>query len=177
MESHELNGSGVAGPEKNNGLEVAESKPKKLHQLGAARRRQGISVRCIAHRLGRTVNEVRAQEDESADIMLSELYSWQQALDVPLEELLCEPKDCLSMRILTRARLLRIMKTALALRRQARSEAERRLARLLVDQLVEIMPELKEVAAWPTVGQRRSPDEYGRIAENPIPDDWVHEAG
>jgi hypothetical protein len=145
--------------------------------LGAARRRQGLSVRCVAQRLGRPVNEVRAQEDEAADILISELYHWQAALDVPIEELLCEPQDALSPRVLTRARLLRIMKTALAMRRQARSEAERRLARLLVDQLLEIMPELKEVSAWPTVGQRRGAEEYGRIAEHPISDDWVHEAG
>jgi hypothetical protein len=145
--------------------------------LGAARRRQGLSVRCVAQRLGRTVGEIRAQEDESADLLISELYHWQAALDVPVEELLCEPQDSLSPRVLTRARLLRIMKTALAMRRQARSEAERRLARLLVEQLLEIMPELKEVSAWPTVGQRRGTEEFGRIAENPISDDWIHEAG
>jgi hypothetical protein len=151
--------------------------PDKLQQLGAARRRQGLSVRCVAQRIGRTVNEVRAQEDERADLLVSELYRWQSALDVPIEELLYEPEDSLSPRVLARARLLRIMKTAIALRRQARSEAERRLARLLVDQLLEIMPELKEVSGWPTVGQRRTAEEFGRIAENPISDDWVHEAG
>jgi hypothetical protein len=78
--------------------------------------------------------------------------------------------------VLTRARLLRIMKTAMAIRRQARSEAERRLARQLIDQLLEIMPELKEVAGWPAVGHRRSANEMGRIGENPISDDWLHEA-
>jgi hypothetical protein len=68
------------------------------------------------------------------------------------------------------------MKTARALRAQARSEAEHRLAKLLISQLIEIMPELKEVAAWPTVGHRRTADELGRIAEHPIPDDFMHEA-
>ena len=150
---------------------------RKLHQLGAARRRQGLSVRCVAQRLGRTVGEIRAQENEYADLLISELFRWQAALDVPIEELLTEPQDSLSPRVLTRARLLRIMKTAIAIRRQSRSEAERRLARLLVDQLLEIMPELKEVSAWPTVGQRRGTEEFGRIAEHPISDDWVHEAG
>jgi hypothetical protein len=47
---------------------------------------------------------------------------------------------------------------------------------LLTEQLLEIMPELKEVAAWPAVGHRRRADEMGRIAENPISDDWLHEA-
>jgi transcriptional regulator with XRE-family HTH domain len=149
---------------------------RKLHQLGPARRRQGLSVRCVAQRLGRTVGEIRAQEDEYVDLTVSELYRWQEALDVPIEELLQEPQDTLSSRVLTRARLLRIMKTAIAIRRQARSEAERRLARLLVEQLLELMPELKEVSGWPAVGHRRSAEEVGRIAENPISDDWIHEA-
>lgn len=149
---------------------------RKLHQLAEARRRQGLSVRCVAQRLGMTVGEVRAQENAAADLSVSELYRWQSVLEVPIEELLEEPNDTLSTRVLTRARMLRVMKTARALRSQARSEAESRLARLLIGQLIEIMPELREVAAWPTVGHRRTADELGRIAERPIPDDWMHEA-
>jgi hypothetical protein len=148
----------------------------RLQKLGEARRRQGLSVRCVAQRLGRTVSEIRAQEDEQADLLISELYRWQAALEVPIEELLEDPDDTLSPRVLTRARLLKIMKTTMAIRRAARSESERRLARLLIDQLLEIMPELKEVSGWPAVGHRRRADEIGRIAENPISDDWLHEA-
>jgi transcriptional regulator with XRE-family HTH domain len=158
---------------------AADAKPShvtKLQKLGAARRRQGLSVRCVAQRLGRTISEIRSQEDESADLFISELYRWQAALEVPLEELLNDPQDTLSSRVQTRARLLRVMKTAIAIRRQARSEAERRLARLLVEQLIEIMPELKEVSGWPAVGHRRTAEDMGRIAENPISDDWLHEA-
>lgn len=120
--------------------------------------------------------EVRAQEDEHADLLISDLYRWQQALEVPLEELLADPEDTLSPRVRMRAQLLKVMKTAMAMRRQSRSEAERRLSRLLVEQLLEIMPELKEVSGWPAVGHRRRSDELGRIGENPIPDDWLHEA-
>jgi transcriptional regulator with XRE-family HTH domain len=175
MEHQEQNGNGAAPAQPQ--PVATDFSPSKLHQLGAARRRQGISVRCIAQRLGRTVSEIREQENERTDLLVSELYRWQAALEVPIEELLYEPEDSLSPRVLTRARMLRIMKTAIALKRQARSEAERRLSRLLVDQLLEMMPELKEVSGWPTVGQRRTAEEFGRIAENPIPDDWVHEAG
>lgn len=149
---------------------------QKLQKLSAARLRQGLSVRCMAQRLGRTVSEVRTQEDEHSDILISELYRWQAALEVPLEELLHDPEDALSPRVLTRARLLKVMKTAMAIRRQARSEAERRLARLLIEQLLEIMPELKEVSGWPAVGHRRRADEVGRIGENPVSEDWLHEA-
>ena len=87
-----------------------------------------------------------------------------------------EPGDSLSPRVQMRAQLLKVMKTAMAIRRQARSEAERRLGRLFVEQLLEIMPELKEVSGWPAVGHRRRADEMGRIGENPISDDWLHEA-
>jgi hypothetical protein len=151
-------------------------KSRQLQQLGEARRRQGLSIRCVAQRLNKSVGDVRAQEEEDADILLSELYRWQSVLEVPLDELLHEPQDALSPRVLMRARMLRVMKTARALRAQARSEAEHRLAKLLISQLIEIMPELKEVAAWPTVGHRRTADELGRIAEHPIPDDFMHEA-
>jgi transcriptional regulator with XRE-family HTH domain len=164
-----------AGPEASPDFRAAPA-PRNLQKLGAARRRQGLSVRCVAQRLGRTVSEVRTQEEENADIFLSELYRWQAALEVPIDELLHDPQDTLSPRVLTRARLLRVMKTAIAIRRKARSEAERRLARLLIEQLLEIMPELKEVAGWPAVGHRRSANELGRIGENPISDDWLHEA-
>lgn len=150
--------------------------PAPLQQVGEARRRQGLSVRCIAQRLSLTVGDVRAKEDPHADMLLSELYRWQSVLDVPLEELLADPQDSLSSRVLTRARMLRVMKTARALRAQARTESEHRLAKLLISQLIEIMPELKEVAAWPTVGHRRTADEMGRIAERTIPDDFMHEA-
>jgi transcriptional regulator with XRE-family HTH domain len=149
---------------------------KGLQKLNLARRRQGLSIRCVAQRLGRTVSEVRAQEDERADMLVSDLYCWQAALEVPIEELLEEPEDSLSAMVSVRAQLLKVMKTAMAMRRQARSEGERRLARLLTEQLLEIMPELKEVSGWPAVGHRRRADEVGRIGENPISDDWLHEA-
>jgi ribosome-binding protein aMBF1 (putative translation factor) len=148
-----------------------------LQQVGEARRRQGLSVRCVAQRLNMTIGDVRAQEEPDADMSLSELYRWQSVLEVPLEELLADPQETLSSRVLTRARMLRVMKTAQALVSQARTESESRLAKLLVSQLVEIMPELKEVAAWPTVGHRRTADEMGRIAERTIPDDFMYEAG
>jgi transcriptional regulator with XRE-family HTH domain len=155
---------------------VGQSRPPRLQKLSEARRRQGLSVRCVAQRLGQTVSEVRAQEDEQADLLISDLYRWQAALEVPIEELLEDPEDALSPRVLTRARLLKVMKTSMAIRRAARSESERRLVRLLIEQLLEIMPELKEVSGWPAVGHRRRADEVGRIGENPISDDFLHEA-
>ena len=45
-----------------------------------------------------------------------------------------------------------------------------RLAQTLINQLLELMPELEHVTPWHSVGQRRSKDEMGRIAECPVPD-------
>ena len=157
-------------------IPVVSNRRATLQQLGSARRRQGLSVRCLAQRLGRAVTEVRQQEDECADLLVSELYRWQTALDVPLQELLSEPSDALSPRIEMRVQLLKIMKTVKSLSREAKSVEMRRTVQFLTEQLLELMPELQDVASWPAVGHRRRADEVGRIGENLIPDTWVHEA-
>ena len=83
------------------------------------------------------------------------LYEWQKALDVPIAELLVESEDSLSQPLVQRAQLVRLMKTALAILEQADNEATRRMAQTLVDQLVEVMPELQGISAWHAVGKRR----------------------
>ena len=62
------------------------------------------------------------------------------------------------------------MKTARAIVELAHPGPAKRMAENLVEQLVELMPELAEVSPWHSVGQRRSLDEMGRIAEQPIGD-------
>jgi hypothetical protein len=71
--------------------------------------------------------------------------------------------------VLERAKLVQVMKTAAALRELAPNTQVARLATRLVDQLIELMPELKEVAPWHSVGQRRAPDEFGEILRRRIP--------
>ncbi len=133
-----------------------------LHRLGEARRREGLTHRKVAARLGISVDAVQEQEDPAADIRLSDLYRWQEALDVPAAELLGEPGVELSAPVQLRARLLRVMKTARSIQEQAHQASVRRLATMLVEQLVEIVPEVKDTTAWPTVGQRRSYRELGQ---------------
>jgi hypothetical protein len=63
------------------------------------------------------------------------------------------------------------MKTVRAIKETAGENLSiERMATMLEQQLVEIMPELKDVAAWHSVGQRRSHDELGRTAERVIPE-------
>ena len=133
-----------------------------LHRLGEARRREGLTHRKLAGRLGVSVDAVKQQENPAADIRLSDLYRWQKAMDVPVAELLTEPGAELSPPVQLRARLLRAMKTARSIQERARQASIRRLATMLVEQLVEIVPELKDTVAWPAVGRRRSYRELGQ---------------
>jgi transcriptional regulator with XRE-family HTH domain len=141
-----------------------------LHRIADVRKRQGISVRSVARRMHTSIDQVRRQEEPGCDMLLSELLRWQQALEVPVGDLLVECESPLSEPVLTRARLLRIMKTVKAIQETATSNSIQRFAAMLEQQLIEVMPELKDVSAWHSVGQRWSPNELGRTAERPLPD-------
>lgn len=150
----------------------SSGKSKRLQRVAEVRREQGISLRSVSRQMGKTVSTVRAEEEESNDLTISELLKWQEVLGVPLQDLLLDPSPALSKPVMERARLVRIMKTAAAIRENADEDSGiSRLATMLVEQLVEVMPELSEVSAWHSVGQRRSLDEYGRIVERRINDD------
>ena len=124
-----------------------------------------MSLRRVARQLGKDIRELREQEAETTDLRLSHLYQWQSALEVPLTDLLQEPDTPLSRPVMERARLLRMMKTVMAIVEDAKTPSTRRLAQTLANQLIEIMPELDDVGPWHSVGQRRSLNEYGRAAE------------
>jgi len=155
------------------GSEIKQKSPGRGHQLAEVRNRQGLSQRCVANRLGISVAEVREQEEPSFDLTISQLYRWQAALDVPVDELLNELEDTLLPDVKGRARMLRVMKTAQAVQSHARTGTQQQLAETLVDQLIDAMPELRAVSAWPSVGQRRTSEDFGRIVENPISEQWL----
>ncbi len=150
--------------------------PRNLHRIADARRHQGISVRSAARRMGTSMDQVRRQEDPHCDLALSDLYRWQEALEVPVVDLLVDSHAPLSEPVMTRARLLRIMKTVKAIQESASVVSIQRFATMLEQQLVELMPELSNVSAWHSVGQRRSPGEMGRTAERIIPDSFFHDS-
>ncbi|QDS97376.1 helix-turn-helix domain-containing protein [Adhaeretor mobilis] len=150
-------------------LKIAKP-PEVSQRLSEVRQQQGVSVRSVARKLGVTMQEVRQQEQPDADIRLSDLLMWQQVLDVPLADLLVDDGAPLSPSVNQRASLLRVMKTAKALSENVKEAKSRRMAEMLVDQLIKVMPELEEVSAWHSVGQRRTQDEIGRTGERTIPD-------
>jgi len=146
--------------------------PSELHRIGEVRMQQGSSLRSVSRKMNLTVQEVREQENSTTDLRITDLLKWQEVLEVPLTDLLIDSEGPLSEPVCERARMLRIMKTAKAIQEGAHNRSIIRLANMLIDQLVEIMPELSDVSAWHTVGQRRTQDEVGRIVERSIPDNF-----
>ena len=127
----------------------------------------------MSRRLGVDVATIIEQERETADPSLSVIYAWQRILDVPVADLLEESDARLSASVFERARLVKRTATAAAISEKAQSNSLRGLVTGLIEQLVEIMPELGDVTAWNTVGRGRTLDDYGRIAERQVPDDFA----
>ncbi len=150
--------------------------PQKLHRLAEVREQQGVSHRNVARRLGLDMKTVRQQEQETSDLPLSVLYAWQQVLEVPIADLLLDNDGPLSPLVLQRARMVKLMKTAAAIQEKAESNSIRRLVQMLVDQLVEIMPELKDVGPWHSIGQRRTLEDFGRVVEQPVAEEVFRHA-
>ena len=143
------------------------------HRLAAVRRRERVSLQCVAKRLGIPVREAAAQEDPSSNVSLSTIYAWQKVLDVPVSELLVEPNESLAENVQARAQLVRVMKTAMLLRQRCRDSSVERLAQNLFNDLVEIMPELAEVKSLPTHGNIRSKSDIPRIISQQISSSWI----
>jgi transcriptional regulator with XRE-family HTH domain len=138
---------------------------------GTVRKQQGISQRNVARHLGVETATVCQQEHEATDLPLSLIYAWQKVLDVPAAELLVDSNAPFSPSVLHRARLIRVMKTAASIREKVHSKSLKSLVATLTEDLFEIMPELREVAAWHSVGRRRALDELGQVVERQLPDD------
>ncbi len=136
--------------------EKAAEMPKNLQRVAIAREQQGFSLRTISRRTGIDLRTLRSHEVPTTDMKLSELRAWQLALEVPLVDLIEDDLQPLSSPIKDRASLVRIMKTVAAIKEAGGSPRIQRLSEMLFDQMVELMPELKEIGAWPQHGSRRS---------------------
>jgi len=157
----------INGHHRTNGSSHPE---RPLHRLKDVRKQQGVSLRRVARQLHVDVRQVRQQEEESADLPLSLLYAWQRVLEVPVADLLVDSDAPLSTPILERARMVKLMKTAVAILEKSEVVAIRRMAQMLITQLVEVMPELEGVSPWHAIGQRRTLDDFGRAFDRRMPD-------
>jgi len=145
---------------------------KSLHRIAEVRQRQGVTLRNVARRLGVEMSVVRRQEQPDCDVRVSDLMKWQEVLEVPVSELLVESEGQLSGPVLERARMVKLMKTAAAIREQATAATGlRRMADMLVEQVLEIMPELADVTPWHHVGQRRTLNDVGRTGSCLVSED------
>ncbi len=162
--------------EENDGQEEAVE-PDQYSQAVASSGNCAAAARRVAPqrgtRLKLDMKTVRKQEDETTDLPLSMLYAWQQVLDVPIAELLIDSEAPLSPPVMERARLVKLMKTAMAIQEKADTNSMKRLVTMLIEQLVEMMPELKDVGPWHAVGQRRTLDDYGKVVERSVSDDLL----
>lgn len=144
---------------------------KAYHRIAEVRHRQAVTLRNVARRLGLPLPVVRRQECADCDLRLSDLQRWQEVLEVPMAELLEEGDGQLSGPVLERSRMVKLMKTAAAIRERTSGTPVGRIVSMLVEQILEIMPELEDVTPWHTVGQRRTLDDVGRTARHIVPED------
>lgn len=140
-----------------------------LHRIAEVRRQHNVSVRALASRMKTSDASIRQQEEQTCDLPLSVLYKWQAALDVPIAELLVEPGPGLSPNVKCRAALLKVMKTVKSMEQRVGGEPVGFLVQGLIVQLIELMPELASVDAWPAVGKRRTGSEISPMEERVMP--------
>lgn len=145
------------------------SKPSALHRVQEVRHEQGVSIRRAAQLMRKSVDELRHEEDESTDLSLTQIYEWQKLLEVPVADLLVEPHAPLSAPVLRRAQMVRLMKTVQAIMERSTQSSVRRLAQTMVNQLVEIMPELEGVTPWNSL-DHRSQNQNCRLLEQAYAD-------
>jgi transcriptional regulator with XRE-family HTH domain len=147
------------------------------HRIAEVRRSQGVTLRNVARRLGLSLPVVRRQECADCDLRLSDLQCWQEVLEVPIAELLVEGEGQLSGPVLERSRMVKLMKTAAAIRERTEGTPVGRMVTMLIEQILEIMPELTDVGPWHSVGQRRPLDDLGRAARMAVSEDLFGRSG
>jgi hypothetical protein len=64
--------------------------------------------------------------------------------------------------------MVKLMKTAAAIRERTQDTTTARMVSMLIEQILELMPELADVTPWHTVGQRRTLDDLGRTAQQMV---------
>lgn len=152
---------------------AADKVKDRWHRIAEVRREQGMSLRRVAYHMRIPIEQAQAEEDGSADLTLSRLYRWQEVLDVPVADLLVDCELPLSMPVLQRARMVRLMKTVAAIVEKSDCAAVRRLAETMAAQLIEIMPELDGITPWNAAERERSPGDAGQLEPaDDEPDDF-----
>ena len=135
-----------------------------LHRLAQIQDEQGTSLSTVAKKLGIAIAEARRQEQETTDLLLSQLYRWRDVLETPAGDLLIEPEEIPTNPIKCRSQLVKMMKSVRAILETTKEDGTRVFAEMLAAQFIDLMPELKHINAWPTIGQSREPRDLGQAA-------------
>jgi transcriptional regulator with XRE-family HTH domain len=143
--------------------------PRRLHRLAEVRRRKRVTRKQLAEALRVDVEAVRQQEDESCDLRLSTLYQWQRLLGAPIGELLVDAGHPLALPPLGKRRISGMMKAALTILRESRQPMIRRMASTLLNQLLEMAPQLEGFVAAQGVSPSRNLDSQGRLLPGGLP--------
>ena len=156
---------------------IAHAAPPRraLHRIRQVRIQQGVSLRAVARRIHGEVSQLRQQERDDADLSLTDLYRWQRALGVPVQDLLVECEEPLSAPVLQMSRMIRLAKTVATIQERSESTPINRLADMLMGQLTEIMPELADVGPWPTT-RPRTLEDLGRVIDRRLSDEAFQHA-
>ncbi|MCG8584320.1 MAG: helix-turn-helix transcriptional regulator [Pirellulales bacterium] len=162
----ELSATGTSPPTAG----VGPPRRRVMHRVREVRMQQGVSLRAAARRIGCEVSRLKDQERDDADMSLSDLYAWQKALGVPVQDLLVECDEPLSAPVLEMSRMIRLAKTIATIQERTESQSVSRLADMLMGQLLEMMPELSDVGPWPTT-RPRTLDDLGRVCDRRLSED------
>lgn len=135
-----------------------------LHRLAAMRNEQGVSLSKVAKTLGITIAEARRQEQETTDLLLSQLYRWRNILETPVGDLMIEPEQIPTNPIKCRSQLVKMMKSVRSILETTKEKGIRSLAGTLAAQFIELMPELQHITAWPSIGKAREQRDLGQAA-------------
>jgi transcriptional regulator with XRE-family HTH domain len=146
-ESTKVNSANQDSQASQNGQGLNEGQ-RALHRVSQVREREGVSLQSISRRWKMDIARLRELEDENTDLTLSQLYQWQQVLEVPVSELLVDLDQPLSAPVLRRAQMIRLMKTAATISQKTRRSTINQLAQMLMDQLIGMMPELERIGPW-----------------------------
>lgn len=160
------------------GGETSASSPKEANdhsaegapvhnRIAQVREQQGISQRTMARRMRIDLKSYQALERPETDLRHSQLIALQAALEVPLVDLL-EDTQSLSRPVAERAKMIKVMKTAAALRETSSNARVERMVESLCEQLIDVMPELAEVSSWPQYGSRRGSSAIGKALAQQI---------
>ena len=135
-----------------------------LHRLAERRHEQGVSLSTVAKKLGVEIAEARRQEQPTTDLLLSQLYRWRDVLELPIGELVIELEEIPTNPIKNRSQLVKMMKSVRAILETTGESGTRVHAEVLAAQFIDLMPELRHINAWPSVGQSREQRDLGQAA-------------